>query len=395
MEDVHPVKAVNESGTVICTFASGKIVAPKKTARTYARGLLDVFLPAGYPHTVTSDYTPYQVYDSLQAFFSTIAGLLSSRAVLQGLGVGDSASSATAAVLLSVLQESTGRLATILFAHRYGRGIEAECKFYRFLADIVNDSALFLDIISPALSTYPKVLALCAAGILRALCGISGGAAKASLSAHFARSGNIAELNAKDGSQETVISLMGMLAGSLFVQVVHGREAVMAWMIVLVSLHLWTNYQAVRSVHMNTLTKQRLSIILEHWKNSGTILTPKKVAAKESILGWSIANPSFAQTSSQLQLFKYADVEKYADVGYLIVNTDRAKTTIFMKEHTPADQNPARSAIETWIESSTGKRVGSLIPLLEAAGWDVDTNALETGHVIRISGGDDKLWRRQ
>lgn len=43
---------------------------------------LGVFLPTGYPHTVSSDYTPYQIYNSLQAFFSAIAGLLASRAVV-------------------------------------------------------------------------------------------------------------------------------------------------------------------------------------------------------------------------------------------------------------------------------------------------------------------------
>ena len=45
--------------------------------------LLGIFLPNGYPHTVSSDYTPYQIYDSLQAFFSAIAGLLASRAVVR------------------------------------------------------------------------------------------------------------------------------------------------------------------------------------------------------------------------------------------------------------------------------------------------------------------------
>jgi hypothetical protein len=47
--------------------------------------LLGVFLPNGYPHTVSSDYTSYQIYDSFQAFFSAIAGLLASRAVVSPL----------------------------------------------------------------------------------------------------------------------------------------------------------------------------------------------------------------------------------------------------------------------------------------------------------------------
>ena len=75
-----------------------------------------------------------------------------------------------------------------------------------------------------------RVSVLSTAGVLRALCGVAGGSSKASLSAHFARWGNLAELNAvsissssrpevrivlicsqKDSSQETIISLLGML----------------------------------------------------------------------------------------------------------------------------------------------------------------------------------------
>jgi len=104
----------------------------------------------------------------LQAFSSSIAGLLSSRAVLEGnikldvyyvltdlvvtgIGVGDSHASPTAALLLSVLQESMGRIATILFAHRLGTALEPECKMYRLAADIFNDAAMILDCLSPAL----------------------------------------------------------------------------------------------------------------------------------------------------------------------------------------------------------------------------------------------------
>lgn len=38
-----------------------------------------------------------------------------------GVGVGDASASPTAALLLTILQESMGRLATILFAHRLGK----------------------------------------------------------------------------------------------------------------------------------------------------------------------------------------------------------------------------------------------------------------------------------
>lgn len=44
-----------------------------------------------------------------------------------------------------------------------------------------------------------RVGVLSAAGVLRALCGVAGGSSKASLSAHFARGGNLAEVNAVSG----------------------------------------------------------------------------------------------------------------------------------------------------------------------------------------------------
>ena len=89
-----------------------------------------------------------------------------------------------------------GRLATILFAHKLGTSLEPECKMYRLLADIFNDFAMVLDCLSPALPTIPRVMLLSASGVLRALCGVAAGSSKASLSAHFAKWGNLGELNA-------------------------------------------------------------------------------------------------------------------------------------------------------------------------------------------------------
>ncbi|KAI1210807.1 vitamin B6 photo-protection and homoeostasis-domain-containing protein [Annulohypoxylon truncatum] len=381
------LEAYNDSGGSQCYDDDGKPLTPK-TIQNYIAELTDVFLPVGYPESVTPDYTPYQIYDSLQAFSSTIAGLLSSRAVLQGFGVGDSTSSATAAVLLTVLQESTGRLATILFAHRCGQAIQPECKFYRFLADIVNDAALFLDVLAPALPTYPKVLALCGAGVLRALCGISGGAAKAELSAHFAKNGNLAELNAKDGSQETVISLLGMLVGSIFLKFVHGRNAVLAWMVVLVTIHLWTNYRAVRSVEMRTLNKQRLCIMLTELNShrakvpDGMVdwLHPNQIAAKENILMWTKPKISFANRLPRHGDITPDDLSAFTNVPYIIVSRKGHKTIWMKKEARDID------VIAAWAQACTGQ---PYIPSiwyrsLKRAGWDVQTNALETGSRIRI-----------
>ena len=165
-----------------------------------------------------------------------------------------------------------------------GSAIEPECKFYRFLADIFNDAAQFLDLLTPALPYLPKLCVIVCAGVLRSLCGVAANASKASLSAHFALTGNLAELNAKEASQETIVSLLGMLVGSLVVKVVEDKQTVWVLMIMLVGVHLAMNYRAVRAVRMRSLNRQRATIVFREWLETGRILGPEQVAQRESIL---------------------------------------------------------------------------------------------------------------
>ena len=104
------------------------------------------------------------------------------------------------------------------------------------MADITNDIAIVLDLLSPqlskfSLSTAPpffsrvpgtslRMIALCLSGAFRALCGVAAGGAKAAITLHFAQDGavpgDVGDLSAKDASKETVLALAGMLVRILF-----------------------------------------------------------------------------------------------------------------------------------------------------------------------------------
>ena len=45
--------------------------------------LRNVFLPEGYPDSVSDDYLSYQFWDTVQAFASSISGSLATQAVLE------------------------------------------------------------------------------------------------------------------------------------------------------------------------------------------------------------------------------------------------------------------------------------------------------------------------
>ncbi|KAF8503920.1 vitamin B6 photo-protection and homoeostasis-domain-containing protein [Gautieria morchelliformis] len=251
--------------------------------KNITKTLSNIFMPAGYPNSVSSDYFEYQLYDSFQAFSSTIAGLLASRAVLEGVGVGDASASATHALLLTITQDAVSRLATILFAWRIGTALEPEAKRYRLLADIFNDGAMILDCLSPALPKHVRLFSLCVSGSLRALCGVAAGGAKAALSVHFARANNIGDLNAKDSSQETVIGLLGMLAGSFVVSRVTTQAATWSLLLLLLAVHLSTNYLAVRAIAMSSLNRQRANIVYSHFRATSKVQSPAQVAKMERI----------------------------------------------------------------------------------------------------------------
>ncbi|KAK4231893.1 vitamin B6 photo-protection and homoeostasis-domain-containing protein [Podospora fimiseda] len=308
-----PYYDIDPAGEILCTYTGDGQKEPLRATKTSIpplRALLYAFLPAGYPHTVTPDYLPYQTYDSLQAFFSSISSLLASRAVLEGLGVGDSSFSPTGALILKITGDTISRIATILFAHRMGQAIEPECKFYRFLADIFNDSAQFLDLLTPALPYLPKLGVIVSAGVLRSLCGVAANASKASLSAHFAVTGNLAELNAKEASQETVVTLVGMLVGSLVVRIVQDKQRVWSLMVLLAGIHLMMNYKAVRAVKMKTLNRQRASIVFREILESGKVLGLDEVSERESILFDSMGNLS----SKSGEYTGYCDFGNYGDL---------------------------------------------------------------------------------
>ena len=101
-------------------------------ARRGGEGLLglarQVFLPEGYPHSVSADYLQYQVWDTLQAFASSVSGSLATAAVLGGLGVGDSAASPLAATITWILKDGAGMVGRIVFAAYTGSGLDHDCK---------------------------------------------------------------------------------------------------------------------------------------------------------------------------------------------------------------------------------------------------------------------------
>lgn len=78
--------------------------------------LKKILLPQGYPESVSGDYMRYQLWDTLQAFCSTITNTLATKAVLQGVGVGDDTASSLGAAITWIMKDGFGMISRIVFA---------------------------------------------------------------------------------------------------------------------------------------------------------------------------------------------------------------------------------------------------------------------------------------
>jgi hypothetical protein len=319
--DVRPLRIVERCGDQHQSFRSFTLSAagvqressPSRSPRPsllsyhvwwhWLRGVLSaLFLPVGFPSSVTEDYFEFQCWDTLQALCSYLRGMLCTHAVLVGMGVGESTASATSATLSWVLRDGLGMLGSMIFAWWGSISFGHNVKGWRLFADCINDVGLTLELVSPLFPRSYFLLFLAAACVCRSMCGVSSGATRAALMAHFARAGNTADLAAKEGQQETFVTLLGMVGGAAVMWWLDGAVRA-TWILfaALTALHVYANWRAVTALCLRTLNPQRTDILLHHridWllaqadtdaddhaaSAAASVLSPAEVACKEHLV---------------------------------------------------------------------------------------------------------------
>lgn len=237
----------------------------------------------GYPSSVSPDYLSFQLYDTLQGLSSYIRGMSTAHAILTAMRVGTESTTALSALYSFFIRDLTGHLASLTFTSLYAGGLDAEAKQWRLFADLANDLGLTLELIAPA---FPRhvVAFTCVASVFRALTGVAGGATRAALTAHFALAGNTADLSAKEGSQETLVTLVGMVLGMASTRLLAGHTAA-TWLtfLALTLLHVRWNMRAMRALAITSLNGPRAELLFDTYLHSGRVLTPAQVAPLEPL----------------------------------------------------------------------------------------------------------------
>ncbi|EPS73170.1 hypothetical protein M569_01586, partial [Genlisea aurea] len=249
-----------------------------------SRRILDAFVPEGFPSSVTPDYAPFQIWDSLQGLSTYIRTMLSTQALLTAFGVGEKSATVIGATFQWFLRDLTGMLGGLVFTFYQGSNLDSNAKMWRLVADLMNDIGMLTDLISPLFpSAFPFIV--CFGSLSRSVSGVASGATRAALTQHFALQSNAADISAKEGSQETVATVVGMALGMVLARVTTGHPtAIWFCFLSLTFFHMYANYRAVICLSLNTLNFERSWILLSHYMESLPVISPKQVSDLEHVL---------------------------------------------------------------------------------------------------------------
>ncbi|KAK9276700.1 hypothetical protein L1049_006236 [Liquidambar formosana] len=249
-----------------------------------SRRILAAFVPEGFPSSVTPDYLPFQLWDSLQGLSTYIRTMLSTQALLSAIGVGEKSATVIGATFQWFLRDLTGMLGGVLFTCYQGSNLDSNAKMWRLVADFMNDLGMLMDLLSPL---FPSafVFVVCLGSLSRSFTGVASGATRAALTQHFALQNNAADISAKEGSQETLATMIGMAFGMLLARITMGHSlAIWLSFLSLTMFHMYANYKAVRCLSLTSLNSERSSILLQHFMETGQVLSPRQVSVMEHVL---------------------------------------------------------------------------------------------------------------
>ncbi|GAV03134.1 hypothetical protein RvY_13609-2 [Ramazzottius varieornatus] len=273
----------------VFTLTDDKIVAIKNEKRgslALRNFFYAIFLPEGFPASVSSDYGTFQIFNTVADFCSGVMGTIATQSIMQGLGVGATATTALAATMTLILKDGIGMIGRIIFAWAKGTNLDYELKRWKIRADILNNLAIFLEVISPLAGTN-FLYVVCFSALLRAVIGVTVAGIKPAILQHQAQRNNIGDVAAHNSSQETLAAIAALIV-SLCVMPFLTLSPWLSWsvFVCLVVLHLVANYCGLRSLFFQTFNPVRFHIAVRGFLQSGKTHVPsmRDVNMREPIL---------------------------------------------------------------------------------------------------------------
>ncbi|EAZ10486.1 hypothetical protein OsJ_00318 [Oryza sativa Japonica Group] len=246
------------------------------------RAIKDFVLPAGFPGSVSDDYLEYMLWQLPTNVTGWICHTLVTSTLLKAVGVGSftgTSAAASAAAIRWVSKDGIGAFGRLLIGGRFGTLFDDDPKKWRMYADFIGSAGSIFELITPLYPGYFLPLAslgnlakkIIDSGLLKQAVGR--GFRDPSfrvIQNHFAESGNLGEVAAKEEVWEVGAQLLGLSIG-VFIMDTSGIKSsyptlALTWLGVRL-LHLWFRYQSLSVLKFRTVDR-----LLKLYRNEKYIL---------------------------------------------------------------------------------------------------------------------------
>ncbi|XP_022151586.1 protein root UVB sensitive 5 isoform X2 [Momordica charantia] len=378
----------------------------------------DFILPAGFPESVSDDYLQYMILQFPTNITGWICHTLVTSSLLKAVGIGSfsgTTAAASAAAIRWVSKDGIGAVGRLFIGGRFGNLFDDDPKQWRMYADFIGSAGSIFDLATPLYPNY--FLPLASLGNLAKA--VARGLKDPSfrvIQYHFAVSGNLGEIAAKEEVWEVVAQLLGLALGILILDtpgLVNSYPVLsMTWFSMRL-LHLWLRYQSLAVLHFNTINLKRARILVRahivHNKVPGTvdcnteenILLWEKFTRPAIIFGVSLEEMMGGERSSStvMELLKLYAKEKYI----LMLNTQDKDLKVSVSFKVGAtSMSVLRSIWQTyWLDehwhasasimaqlarslSEMEDKFNEFMQLLEGAGWNTHQLSLKVPNNVLI-----------
>lgn len=249
--------------------------------------LTRVYLPVGFPYTVSQDYLAYTTYRIAQNLASAIMTVLSTECLLYGLGLGGKVK-ATAAASAWVLKDGIGYFTKIWFGTIAGRQFDLDPKSWRISADIVEDIGGAMEVIMPLIRFPGSFLVIASlTNVLKGIAAMTGTATRHVIYRQLVAGGaeNIGDVATKGESQGVTCKMLGLAAGvAISSRLGQNYPRLLVAYGICAVIHLAANWRSMECVQFSFFNSQRLAIALRHRFDGLPIPSPTEVSKFEKII---------------------------------------------------------------------------------------------------------------
>ncbi|GAB4848918.1 hypothetical protein Ancab_003730 [Ancistrocladus abbreviatus] len=326
-----------------------------KLLRICASGLRDFFIPK----QVNGNYIDYVKWKFLhRVFSSTLQVLATQQAMFRAIGVGYGRSLPSAAALNWVLKDGLGRLSRCIYTASVGSAFDTNLKRVRFATSVLFSLSIGIELMTPM---FPHCFLLLAsvANIAKQIslaCHLATGSA---VHRSFATADNLGEVSAKAQIQTVCFDNLGVLLAALFNVMCKNSQRLQTGLLfvaypIFSAIDLFGIYQALKHVHLRTLTKDRLEIILETWIQFRHVLSPADVSVKE---GFNILESAGEQlwpikigcldTKSNITLLTMLTMKSLSSEDFYFICLETCKRMWSMERHILLSMREGAGAADT------------------------------------------------